>query len=172
MVDVLRVAAGDGRLTVDELDECLEAAQSARTLSELAVLTADLVAGPTVATAEPEDVIRTGQRGGSVRRTGHWVVPRQLEMRTSWCDVTLDVTEAVIMHDTLRIAMNMHGGSLTLVTGPGIVMDADSLPVRYTEVNISPGAGPGEPVILRVQLFGRTRYGRIEERWLPRTPGQ
>ena len=131
VVDVLRVAAGDGRLTVDELDERLEAALSARTLSKLVVLSADLVTGPgrpAVATAEPGDVIRIDQRGGSVRRTGRWVVPRQLEMRPSWCDVTLDFTEAVIMHDTLRIDMNMRGGSV--------------------------------------------RYGRIEERWLPRTPGQ
>lgn len=131
VVDVLRVAAGDGRLTVDELDERLEAALSARSVSELAVLTvltADLVARPdrpAVATAEPGDVVRIDQRGGSVRRTGRWVVPRQLEMRPSWCDVTLDVTDAVIMHD-----------------------------------------------MLSVRLTGRMRYGQIEERWLPRTPGQ
>jgi hypothetical protein len=43
-VDVLRVAAGDGRLTLEELDERLEAALSARTVGELAVLTADLPA--------------------------------------------------------------------------------------------------------------------------------
>lgn len=42
VVDVLRIAAGDGRLTADELDERLEAALSARTLSELTTLTADL----------------------------------------------------------------------------------------------------------------------------------
>ena len=42
VVDVLRVAVGDGRLPVAELDERLEAALSARTLGELAALTADL----------------------------------------------------------------------------------------------------------------------------------
>ena len=36
VVDVLRIAAGDGLLTADELDERLEVALSARTLSELA----------------------------------------------------------------------------------------------------------------------------------------
>ena len=44
-VDILRVAAGDGRLTLAELDERLEAALTARTISELAVLTADLPDG-------------------------------------------------------------------------------------------------------------------------------
>ncbi|HUC24447.1 MAG TPA: DUF1707 domain-containing protein, partial [Streptosporangiaceae bacterium] len=37
--ELLRVAAGDGRLTPEELDERLEAALTAKTLSELAVLT-------------------------------------------------------------------------------------------------------------------------------------
>jgi uncharacterized protein DUF1707 len=167
VVDVLRVAAGDGRLTADELDERLEAALSARTLGELSVLTADLVTGPGrsgVATAQAEDVIRIDQRGGSVQRTDRWVVPRRLELRPSWCDVTLDFTDAVIMHDTLRIDMNMRGGSLILVAGPGIVVDADSLTVRYTDVNIRPSAEPDAPLILRVQLAGRMRYGRIEAR--------
>jgi Domain of unknown function (DUF1707) len=166
-MEVLRVAAGDGRLTPDELDERLEAALSSRTLGELAMLTADLVAGPGLpgeAAAEAEDVIRIDQRGGSVRRTGRWVVPRRVELRSSWCDVWLDFTAAVIMHDTLRIDLNMRGGSLVLLAGPGLVVDADLLTVRYADVKIRPGAEPGAPVILRVQLAGRMRYGWIEQR--------
>jgi len=93
---------------------------------------------PAMATAEPGDVIRIDLRGGSIRRTGRRVVPRQLKMRPSWCDVTLDFTEAVIMHDTLRIDMNVRGGSLTLLTGPGILVDADSLTVRYTRSTSPP----------------------------------
>jgi hypothetical protein len=41
-VEQLRVAAGDGRLTADELDHRLETALTARTYGELAALTADL----------------------------------------------------------------------------------------------------------------------------------
>ncbi|MGD0557565.1 MAG: DUF1707 domain-containing protein [Streptosporangiaceae bacterium] len=44
-VDILRVAAGEGRLTAAELDERLETALTARTISELVTLTADLPAG-------------------------------------------------------------------------------------------------------------------------------
>jgi hypothetical protein len=172
VVDVLRVAAGDGRLTPDELDERLEAALSSRTLGELAVLTADLVAPDPVtqpgtsgaAAAQAEDAIRIDQRGGSVRRGGRWVVPRRLELRSSWCDVKLDFTDAVIIHGTLRIDMNMRGGSLILVTGPGVVVAADSLTVRYTDVRLGLSAEPDAPVILRVQLVGRMRYGWIEAR--------
>src|SRR5690348_13664062 len=87
VVDVLRIAAGDGLLTADELDERLETALSARTLSELAVLTADLPAistaadGTAAAAAEPKDVVRIEQVfSGAVERTGRWVLPRRLEL--------------------------------------------------------------------------------------------
>jgi hypothetical protein len=165
VMDVLRVAAGEGRLTPDELDERLEAALSARTFGELAALTADLVAAPPgVAMAQAEDVIRIDQRGGSVRRTGRWMVPQRLELRSSWCDVWLDFTDAVITHDTLRIDLNMRGGSLVLLAGPGLVVDVDSLTLRYADFKVHPGSEPGAPVVLRVQLAGRMRYGWIEQR--------
>jgi len=169
-MDVLRVAAGEGRLTPDELDERLEAALSSRTLGELATLTADLMAAPGMpgaAMAQAEDVYRIDQRGGSVRRTGRWVVPQRLELRLSWCDMWLDFTDAVIIHDTLRIDLNMRGGSLVLVTRPGVAVDGDSLRVlrvRYADVKIRPAAEPGVPVVLRVQIVGRMRYGWIEQR--------
>ena len=70
-VDVLRVAAGDGMLTSAELDERLEAALSARTVSELTALTADLPpvsASTGTAVAEVKDVLRIEQRF-SARRT-------------------------------------------------------------------------------------------------------
>lgn len=166
VLELLRAAAVDGRLTTDELDERLEAALSSRTLGELELLTADLVARPGlpgVATAQSA-ATRIHQRGGSLRRTGRWVVPRQLELRPSWCDVWLDFTRAHITHDRLRIDLNMRGGSLILLGGPGLVVDADFLRVRYADIQLRPSAEPDEPVLLRVQLAGRMRYGWIEQR--------
>jgi hypothetical protein len=165
VIDVLRAAAGDGRLTADEFNERMEAALSSRTLGELAGLTTDLAAGPRQpGAAQAMDVIRIDQKGGSVQHTGRWVVPKRLELRPSWCDVTLDFTEAVIVHDRLLIDMNMRGGSLILVARPGIVVDAVALAVKYTHVDIRPTAEPAAPVVLRVQLSGRMRYGSIEAR--------
>jgi Domain of unknown function (DUF1707) len=174
VLDVLSAAAGEGRLTAEEFDQRVEAALSSRTLGDLAALTADLGPGAGGSPAE-EAVTRIGQHGGSVRRAGRWAVPPRLEMRPSWCDVTLDFTDAVITHDALLIDMKMRGGSLTLVVGPGIVVDADALTVRYADVEIDPGTQPGVPVVLRVHLAGRVRYGWVgtrrvqagpEESWL------
>jgi hypothetical protein len=167
VIDVLRAATADGRLTADEFSERMEAALSSRTFRELAPLTADLVTPRASRAPESEqakDVIRIDQRGGTVQRTGRWLVPQRLEMHPSWCDVSINFTEAVIRHDTLQIEMKMRGGSLILVVGPGIVVDADSLATRYTDVNIHPPIEPDTPVRLRIQLVGRMRYGYIEAR--------
>ena len=181
VIDVLRAALGEGRLTPDEFEERTRAVLSARTFGELAPFTADLppVFGPPARSpsapapaAPPEgEEIRIVQKGGSVSRTGHWTVPRRIELRPSWCDVTLDFTDAVLMHDTLLIDMKMRGGTLILVAGPGVVVDAEGLTVRYTEVEMRPSAEPGAKVVLRVELVGRMRYGRIEVQRPGRAPG-
>ena len=186
VIDVLRVAAGEGRLTSDEFEERMQAVLSARTFGELATFTADLPSAsasalpgsappgrPVVraAAAPSQGDLWISQRGGSVSRTGPWEVPRRIELRPSWCDVTLDFTEALIRHDTVLIDMRMRGGTLTLVAGPGVVVDAEGLTVRYTDVEMRPSAEPGAKVVLRVELVGRMRYGRIEVQRPGRTPG-
>jgi hypothetical protein len=169
VLDLVRTAAGDGRLTADEFEERMEAALSARTLGGLAVLTADL-SNPEMGLAtgrgpaSAEEVIRIDQKGGSVQRTGQWLVPRRLELRSSWSDVTLDFTEAVIVEDLLVVEVDMRGGALVMVTRPGVVVDAGSLKVRYTDVDVRSGGEPGVPVVLRVRLTGRMKYGSVEVR--------
>ena len=104
------------------------------------------------------------QRGGSVQRTGRWVLPERLELRPAWCDVTLDLTEAIITRPLLRIDLNMRGGSLLLLTGPGMVVTTNALATRYTDLEIGPDPEPGERAALVVELAGRMRYGWIGAR--------
>ena len=164
VVEILRVAAGDGRLTAAELDERLEAALSARTNSELAVLTADL---PTVArqpggvAAQAKDVVRIDCQGATTRRVGGWVVPRRMEIRAVGGTVKLDFTEAVITEPTLQIKTAVRGGSLVLVTKPGIEVDADDVAVHGGSVKVRPDTSPKRPVILRVEVSGEARGGSV-----------
>ncbi|MDH6224258.1 DUF1707 domain-containing protein [Streptomyces sp. MJP52] len=166
VVDVLRIAAGDGLLTAEELDERLETALSARTLAELEPLTADLppvpVAGGPAGT-EAKDLVRIEQaHSGGVRRAGRWVVPRKLELAVTFCDVTLDFTDAVITHGTLRIDVDMMGKTLALVTRPGIEVDTDGLQLTHCRVTHRPQPrDPYAPVLLRVELTGRKTHGRV-----------
>jgi hypothetical protein len=168
-VEVLRDAAGDGRLSASELDERVEAALTARTGSELAALTADLPAAPRPRVRE---LVRIDQRFGEVARTGRWVVPKRMEIKATAGDITLDFTEAVISHDTLHIDVDLGMGTdLLLVTRPGIEVDVDDLTVRMGDVKIRPAAG-STPVDLTVVVSGRVRGGNVVARFPRRTFGQ
>ncbi|MFD5655649.1 DUF1707 domain-containing protein [Streptomyces sp. NPDC127039] len=161
-VDLLSAAAGDGRLTPEELDERVGAALTARTQRELAALTADLptaVDGPPVVAAK--DVVRIEQEGASTRRGEGWVVPRRMEIRSAWGEVTLDLARAVIAHDTLHIDLDMRAGALRVVTRPGIVVDTDSLVTSYAEVKTPRSVDTGAPVELRVEIAGAISWGQV-----------
>ena len=181
VVEILRVAAGDGRLTAEELDQRLEAALTARTYAELAVLTTDLpAAGPAGAAAvpEPKDVVRIDCGSGSTRRDGRWVVPQRIDVRVTSGSVRLDFTDAVIAQPTLKVDAEVHSGNLTLVTRPGIVVDADEVSVRSGSVKVREPWGHDLPATLRIEVTGQVRSGSITARpprrtfwqWLTRRP--
>ncbi|MFI9366251.1 DUF1707 domain-containing protein [Kitasatospora sp. NPDC053057] len=173
-VAALSIAAGDGRLTAEELDQRVEAALSARTLGELTDLTADLPPVPAAtggAGPEPKDVLRIEQKFSKLERTGPWVLPRRLELAAEWCSVTLDFTQAVITQDTLRIDVDMQGGNLTLIAGPGIAVDPYGLTLEFSKVRGHHAPDPQVPARLRIELVGTKRFGRVvvrrPRRWLP-----
>lgn len=181
VVEQLRVAAGDGRLTPEELDERLEGALTAKTYAELAALTADLPESgqpPAVAAAQAKDLVRFDQRGSSTTRSGRWVVPARIEARVVGGNVTLDFTEAVITYPTLPLAAEVRGGSLILVVRPGITVEADDLAVIGGNVRFRRGTEQPAPVRLRVELSGRVKGGNVVVRlprrtfwqWLTRQP--
>jgi hypothetical protein len=170
VVELLRIAAGDGRLSADELDQRLEMALNARTYGELAALTQDLpdAAGPSAA-AEPKDLIRVEASSGSTRRDGRWVVPKRMEIRVSSGSVRLDFAEAVITQATLGIDVEVNSGSLILITRPGIVVDTDDISVGSGSVRVRPPEDPGAPALLNIQVSGRVGSGSVTAR-PPRPP--
>jgi Domain of unknown function (DUF1707) len=90
VAEALRVAAGDGRLTADELDERLERALTARTYDDLVPLLADLpAAGAALAAitraplppAPAKDLVKIRCSSSSSERVGRWTVPARIEVR-------------------------------------------------------------------------------------------
>ena len=69
-------------------------------------------------------------------------------------------------------------GMLTLLTKPGIVVDADDVAVSSGGVKVRAPWGSDVPVILRVEVTGRVRSGHLRARpprrtfwqWLLRRP--
>jgi len=160
VVDALRIAGGEGRLSAEELDTRLESALSARTLGELAGLTADLPIAPA---ATGKDVLVVEQHGGRYVREGRWPVPARIELRTQLCRVTFDFTDALITSNVLRIEMDMVHGKLLIVSSPGIVIDPDGLNLTYSKVKLHSANAADDPR-LRIELVGKLLHAKIIER--------
>jgi hypothetical protein len=162
VVDTLRTAGGDGRLTAEELDARVERALSARTQGELAALVADLAAATATATAT-KDVLVVEQTGGKWTRAGRWKVPGRIEVRTKLCRVTFDFTDAVITSRTVRIDTDMQHGKLVIVGAPGIVIDADGLNLVFSKTKLRSDSAAADPG-LRIELVGTLKHAKVVER--------
>lgn len=136
VVEILRDAAADGRLDVDELEERVERALTARTFADLEPLTADLpvaapappavrTPAPAAADGEVEQWRVIGQR---LRREGAWRVPRIIELSMYGGSARLDYTLAQLPeggHSTLRISTT--GGKVRLTVPPGVAVDLSGI---------------------------------------------
>jgi DUF1707 SHOCT-like domain len=182
VVELLRVSAGDGRLTAEELDERLELAMTARTYGELARLVADLPAQGAAASPATaprvKDVVRIDTRSGHVRRVDRWVVPQRMEVKVSSGSVLLDLTQAVITEPVLKLDVDVRSGHVRVLTRPGIVVDADDVAIRSGHVKVKAPWDPAVPVRLRVEVTGKVGSGQFVARpkyrtfwqWLTRQP--
>ena len=181
VVELLRVSAGDGRLTAEELDERLEAAMTARTYGELARLVADLpAAGSVVSAPAPrvKEVVRIDGGSGHTKRDGRWVVPQRIEARVRSGQLKLDFTQAVITQPSLQLDAEVRSGHIILITKPGIVVDTDDVAVRSGHVKVRAPWGPDVPEVLRIEVSGTVGSGHFVVRppyrtfwqWLTRQP--
>jgi len=182
VVEMLRVSAGDGRLTAEELDERLEQAMTARTYGELARLVADLPAtgsAESLATApRAKDVVRIDTRSGHVKRVERWIVPQRMEVKVTSGEVVLDFTQAVITQPTLKLDVDVRSGHVKLLTRPGIEVDADEVAIRSGHVRVKAPWGSEVPVQLRIEVTGKVGSGHFIARppyrnfwqWLTRQP--
>jgi hypothetical protein len=181
VVELLRVAAGDGRLTAEELDERLEVAMTARTYGELARLVSDLPDSPDVAGAPAprvKDVVRLNCRSGQTVKDGRWVVPQRMELKVTSGHIKLDFTEAVITHSSLQIDAEVRSGHVILITKPGIVVDTDDVTVSSGHIKIRAPWGSDGPEVLRIDVAGKVGSGHLVARppyrtfwqWLTRQP--
>jgi hypothetical protein len=188
VAEALRVAAGDGRLSSDELDERLERALTARTYDDLAVLVADLPAdgnalapgtqrpgtplpGPLaailaggVAPAPAKELIKIHVTSGHSQRVGRWTVPARMDLNAHSGHIKLDFTEAVITQPTLHVDAEVRSGHIVMVTRPGIAVELDDVSVRSGRVHVRAPWGDSVPVSLRITVAGTCGNGRIVAR--------
>jgi hypothetical protein len=151
-VDVLATASADGRLSLEEYSERSEAALAARTLGDLARLTADLPAADQplapdgAAVAVPEEITAVL---GNESRKGPWIVPPHLTVRSVLGDCHLEMQEAVIKQHVTTIDATVRFGSVTIYLPDGIDVRMTGravLGAKSSELRGEPR--PGAPVIM------------------------
>jgi hypothetical protein len=128
-----------GRLDPDEVDERTTAALAARTLGDLAGLVEDLPGESPLATAlagPPPYRDQIASELYHAKRDGRWPVPSELDVRVDSGSVILDFTEAEITSPTLDIHARVRGGSLILISRPGIEVHTRDLMVDNGTVKV------------------------------------
>lgn len=133
----LRIAAGDGRLTLDELEVRLDAALAARTYADLEVVTADLpeVAGPPgLAPARPvRESLRLTAKHGSADRMGLWEVPALIELDLQHSDSTLDFRTAPVPSGGVTIRLAARHSAVKLLVPANARIEHDEVVYRHSD---------------------------------------
>jgi Domain of unknown function (DUF1707)/Cell wall-active antibiotics response 4TMS YvqF len=151
VIEVLARGAADGRLTLEEYTERSGAALAARTIGELASLTADIPASAAVpgqgelapATEEITAVL------GNESRKGPWVVSPHLVVRSVLGDCHLEMQHAVIRQQVTTIDATARFGSVTIFVPEGIDVRLSGSAVLGAKSSQLHGAPrPGAPVII------------------------
>ncbi|MCX4852223.1 DUF1707 SHOCT-like domain-containing protein [Streptomyces canus] len=169
VLEIIRDAAAEGRLTPEELEQRVQSALAARTLRDLATLTRDLPEQPkrTKSPIPAKDLVKIVKRIGSVEWVGPWVVPRRMEIKLTVGNAKIDFSDAVVTDDVLSIDVDLGiGGDLLLITRPGIVVVANEVIVRMGDLKVRPPQqDQNHPVDLRIEVTGQLRGGDFVVRY-------
>src|SRR4051794_37802837 len=153
-VQRLRDAAAQGRITLEELTDRIEAASSAVMRSELLPLTADL---PAVGRShsEPADV----RKVGDIKRKGAWVVPAECRFRSYFGAVIVDLREATITAQEVRIDARTPFGNIVLLVPEGVDVEVRANALIGKLKQEQRPAVHGAP---RIILTGGTWFGDVK----------
>ncbi|TDB99162.1 DUF1707 and DUF2154 domain-containing protein [Actinomadura sp. 7K534] len=171
VAQVLRDAAGDGRLTLEELDERLDAVYAAKTYADLEPLTRDLPAPGAAPAPAPSGAAAwrplpgapswTGGIGimSGFLRAGVWNVPRVFRAFAFWGGGKIDLRDARFEEPETTIR------ALAIMGGIDIVVP-DDITVHVKGLGIMGGfdqraSGPGVPGSPTVVIRGLAFWGGV-----------
>lgn len=162
----LRAAGGDGRLTVDELDERVQAAYAATTRGELARLTTDLEA-PSPATGV---TVREGEGGarwivsilGGSDRKGRWRLSRKATSVNILGGSNIDLSEVELAGPHTELTVFALLGGADVIVPEGLTVEVSEFAfLGGNDVKVDRGADGGPVVHLKViSILGGTNVKR------------
>ncbi|MCG5216776.1 DUF1707 SHOCT-like domain-containing protein [Streptosporangium sp. KLBMP 9127] len=140
IAEVLREAVADGRLGMEEFEDRLTVVYQARTLGDLANITADLL---------PPDQQPLRLDGGQVsaifkkeHRDGRWVVPSELPVTAMFGTTTLDLRDAIMQsrHVVINATLVFGGLEIHVPEGVEVIRVSKEKTVRLTRRPTEPGS--------------------------------
>jgi hypothetical protein len=174
VAEVLRRAAGEGRLELDELEERLEATFAAKTYGELAPLVRDLPLQESPVSipgnARPVAAGQVDQPGpgmslammSTVERRGVWTLGERHTAFAMMGSVELDLRQAAMPVEATITAVSIMGG-VTIVVDQYTRLDVDGIGVMgafgETRPRATPVLGGGSPL---VRVRGLALMGAVE----------
>ncbi|MFV0408030.1 MAG: DUF1707 domain-containing protein [Propioniciclava sp.] len=178
-IQQLQEAAGDGRLTLEELEERIAAAMQARTRGDLRAILVDLLPPAEVEVAiNPGSVLaRAGEVGWSwenpvvftakwddVLRAGPWEVHPFLEARAEMSTVKLNFVDARVSVDRIDLVVVGGVGDVVLIVPRGWGVDLTYLErgMGTVKSHVDSKSTPGHPTIM---VRGRARMGTVKARY-------
>ena len=183
VADVLRDAAGDGRIDLDELEERLELTWQAKTYGELVPITLDLqgpVPHPAAAPVRrtPSSVPAVGHNSSvaimsECKRQGVWSVPAHHSAFAMMGGVLIDLRQAQLSaHETLINASAVMGEVKVIVPADmHVVMDGTPIMGEYSQAKdkVPADIGPGSPVV-RIRGIALMGSVTVQRQPAPGTP--
>lgn len=163
VVEQLREASVEGRLTLSELTERTEAAYLAATHAELAQVTADLP-GAAVPLARPAGVAAPSGSGrarrwyvavlGDTKRRGKWRVDQEIAAVAVLGDVVIDLREAEVRSNEVDIVATAVLGDVKIIVPDGVDVDLSGVAVMGDKRVDVLEAAPGQNVpVIRVRAY-------------------
>jgi hypothetical protein len=178
VAELLREAAGEGRIDLDELDERLEATFAAKTYADLVPLTVDLPvqqhAPATRATTPATTTYETSLAlMGSASRKGAWLVPERHTAFSMMGGVDLDLREATFASREVTIVANTIMGAVDIVVDAHTVVVVDGVGLMGSfeqgRDRVEAQLSPDSPVV-RVKGFALMGSVTVVRKGPPRTP--
>lgn len=188
VADLLREAAAQGRIDMDELDERLEAVYAARTYGELVPITRDLPAdGATPVTPLPVPAASSGQLvvGSAVpvgrstaiaimsgaNRGGSWVVPRRFTAFAFWGGSEIDLREARFESPVTVIRATAIMGGVQVLVPEGVRVEVSGVGIMgdFSEGGSKPATAADAPV---VRVTGLAFWAGVQVRHVKRKKKQ
>jgi hypothetical protein len=165
VAEKLRVAAGDGRIDLAELEERLDQTYRAKTYGELDALLADLPdKRPTGALVTPgSETMLLKTHGSTVKQNGRWTVPQKIVAECGVPNIVIDFTEASCAHRDVTVEASCGLGNIKLIVPRGWTVRIDGSSTNTSHISNKADA-PAKPAAPTLTLIGHPRSGYIRIR--------